>query len=601
MMKNNLKYPIYFFLAIFIAKFGYVIVESFYNYYVLITTTKAEVTQETLKNLNENGHLISAFGLTILLIPLFYYFVKKQNNKKIYIILSSASIIVFIVMYNLLNIAVDTIVESNKDKRYDAFYISLLKIGMLNNKFSYNSFIDNKKIANNSLDVNDRILLTNSFLLLYADQKLIDKLRLRGKETVADMYIEKYLRNDYDAKYKDFKTATQKIAIIWKEFNSAREKLNIKIKDAENVKKKYKIFLKKLRQSYSDYKNGYDALNDKIAKETSQDKLEYIRKKLLQYFRYQNYDKAKRKYKDAMYNNFGYYIEPSRWKDSNGYITYKQIKKVIAQEIKKKTPSKLLELPQGLSQKEFVHNLDIKIKVAKELKKDGILIPIDFDYSYTQFKKYYSISVNKKINNASIVFYKELKKKIGKNDLKLDMDWDGFVNSNYIRNKIKSKLNIEYDKDIDIIIEAIKSKDLANFKKMLYLPKIIKKIEDEYEYSKEDFLDGNKAAQKGDEAIKLLYIPPFALAVSILALLLNIITVFGLALEATKKVPKKAIFALQIIFIATIISIPILSNYDGFDNKFIKKVSNSQIKTYLQFLNWISYYESINYNIHKKF
>ena len=54
--KERLKYPLFLFLLIFWAKIGYVALESFYNYYVLITTTSPDLNQETLYELKKNGY-----------------------------------------------------------------------------------------------------------------------------------------------------------------------------------------------------------------------------------------------------------------------------------------------------------------------------------------------------------------------------------------------------------------------------------------------------------------------------------------------------------------------------------------------------------------
>ena len=599
---KNLKYPIYLFVAILVAKFGYVVVESFYNYYVLTTTTSANITQKTLKNLNENGHLISAFGLTALLVPLYYLLVKKQKDEVVYTTLALSSIVTFFLMYSLLNVAVDKIVESNKDQRYNAFYITLFKYGLLDNRFVYNSFIENKKIVNNKLDVNDKILLTNTFLLLHADQKLIDKLRQRGKNIVADMYIQKYAQDDYNQKYEAYKQTTLQMTNLWKEFNQAREKLNTDIKkleDKKTVKKAYKKLISSLKRNYKNYKNGWTEVENTIKKETSSTNVSNTREKLSKYFRYKRHNKAKKQYEDTMYKNFGHYIEPSVWLDSNNNLTNYQIKKVIIDEIMKKAKPKLKGLPKGLSSREFANHIDVKSEVSQKLKKQGILIPYDFDYKYSSFEKYYMITINKKINQIPKIFYSKLEKKIGKNDLKLSMGWENFLHSGYIRKQIESKLSIHNKKDVDTIIKVIDTKDLANFKKMIYLPKVVDKIEAEYEYSKEDFLDGHIASKKGDEAVKMLYIPPFALTVSILAILLNLVTILGMLLQYGTKLSSKSILIAKAIFVAMILLTPTLSKYDGFDNKLIEKVSNNDIKTYLKFLNWISYYESINSNLHK--
>jgi len=259
-----------------------------------------------------------------------------------------------------------------------------------------------------------------------------------------------------------------------------------------------------------------------------------------------------------------------------------------------KKATKKINLPRGLNQRKFANHLDVKIKVANKLKQEGIKIPVDFNYSFKEFKTYYNIAMIKKINLAPKTFYNKLKRKIGKNDLKLNMSWKSFIHSHYIKSKIIDKVGND---DIKTIIKAIESKDLANFKKMIYLPKIVKKIEEKYEFKKDDFLDGHKAAAKGDEAIKLLYIPPFALSVSILALLLNIVTVIGMTLNYFR-VPNIAVNMTKIALLAFIIFIPFTVTDNGLDNKLIEKVSSPNLQNYLDFLNWLSYYERINYSLH---
>jgi len=117
-------------------------------------------------------------------------------------------------------------------------------------------------------------------------------------------------------------------------------------------------------------------------------------------------------------------------------------------------------------------------------------------------------------------------------------------------------------------------------------------------YKEKDFVDDAKAADIGDESIKLLYIPPFALAVSIMALLLNIVTVVGMILHYVK-VPNIGVNLAKIMLVSIIVFTPTMSNHNSFENKLIQKVSNPEIQTYLDFLNGISYYESINYSLHK--
>ena len=588
---KHLKYPLYLFLTILVAKIAYVSVESFYNYYVLVTTTNADLNEATLKELNKNGHIISAIGITLLIVPNFYFLFKKLSEKTLYFSMAVSSIIVYIFAYNLLNYTVDYIVESNKDKRHDAYYVNIFKYGVLNNIFVYNSFIPHEKIINNTLDINDRILLTNTFLLLHVDRNLIEKLKYRGKGVVADIYINKYKKEDFDTKYSQFKEAAQQTAKVWNEFNNARKKLKKyqnKLINKKEIKKAHNQLIASLRKKY----NEYDKANKIYKKEIARQALNNTKNNLNRYFRYKNYARAQKQYRDTMNAKFGHYINPYRWTNKYGKVTTQKIKKVLKEELEKKTGG--LEL--GLSPKEFINQVDIKVEVAKKLKENGVLIPYSFDYTYNAFEKAYTSAVIKKYNNAPLEFYKKLNVKIGKNDLKLSFTWDDFIYSNWLKQKIKSKITATNKKDLHNIIEALKTRDLANFKKMVYLPNVLKEV-NQMMYSQNDFKDRGVAVQKGNEAIKLLYIPPFALAVSILALLLNLLTVLSMSLTLFN-IKKSYAVAIKFIFIVLLVLLPVFIDYGKLENKFLESAKNETIKEYLNFLNWISFYEKINYTIH---
>jgi len=598
-MTKHLKYPIYLFLALLSAKGLYVIIESFYNYHVLVTTTSADLTKEAVEALNINGHRISSVGITLLLIPLFYFFVKQKSERTIYVSLAIASILTYTLTYNMLNKVVDYIVESNKEKRHDAYYVNVFKYGLLNNAFQYDSFIDNKKIQEDNLDVDDRILLTNSFLLLHADQNLIEKLQKKGKEKFAEVYINRYKQDDYTEQFATFTKATQELEALWAKIEVAKDKVRQKLKIHTNeakIKKVHNELIVSLNKSYNSYKKAYKNAHKKIAEETIEVKLKSIKKDLQEYFRYSSYNSAKKKYKEKMNQKFEHYIEPRRWKNSNNKLTYASIKEVIKSEILQKVSKKTNGVPEGLGLKEFSENFKVKSEVSRKLKAKGILIPFKFDYTYESFKKYYKFAMIKKSNKVEAIFKKELTKQIGKNDFTLGMDWIEYVNSDFIQNKIRSQFGNTKEKYFKAIIKSLEAHDLGDFRKLVYLPRVIDEIE-KARYKPEDFLDGAKAEKFGDEAVKLLYIPPFALAVSIMALLLNLVTFIGMLLRYFK-VSSLGVNTAKVMLFIFIVFLPVVTQHNGFNNTLMKKVSNPEVQTYLSFLNWISYYEGINSKWH---
>jgi len=316
-------------------------------------------------------------------------------------------------------------------------------------RYCYNSFIDSEKITTDTLDVNDRILLTNSFLLLHADKELIAKLKERGKVAVADIYISKYDKQNYDTSFKEFENTATQVQGLWKSFNDARGSLDKNLKRLESettIKKHHKKMIESIKAKYAKYKDSTTSIDSKNRKASSKENLRKTKIDLDKYFEYESYEKAQKQYREKMEKTFGHFVLPTSWLDSSGYLTDASMKRCISSEIRK-SAKKRGSLPVNLSAKQFFNQLKVKSEVAKQLKKDGILIPKDFNYSYAQFKKYYNIMSIKKYNKAPKQFYKKLKANIGKNDLKLSDDWNRFMRSKFIHSKISEKLPNSSKKD----------------------------------------------------------------------------------------------------------------------------------------------------------
>jgi hypothetical protein len=601
---KKLKYPFYLFLVILVAKFGYIVIESYYNYHVLMITTDSSLTRESVEELNRNGHRISAIGITLLLIPFLYFIVKTIPRRKMLISLFILSLMTYLLSYQSLNYIVEKIVEINKDKRHDAYYVNVLKYGLLNNIFTYNSFVANTKIVENTIDVDDRIMLTNSFLLLEADSTLINKLKKRGELAVAELYIQEELQEDYNKKFRQFKKISIEISKQWNTFNTKRKKLNDKLnllEDEAFIEKSYTELTNSLSDSYMKYNNVWKKVGKKIREETSMWKVSEMKKKLDKYFSWQSHPKVKAKYKEEMQVYFGHDIDPKRWKDKNKHVTKEQIILVIKNEIIKKAKPEMGDLPRGVSIKEFMYHDSIKRQVSTLLRKKDILIPYDFDYSYKEFHRYFEIMASKKLNSSHKLFYTKLEKKIGKNDLRLNMGWKEYIYSDFIQGKIIKKLNPEKKEDIEKISLVFLSRNLVNFKNLIYLPPISDKVTSKMYTNVQFKIDGTRAALDGDEAIKLLYIPPFALAVSMIALLLNILTVLGMFLALLSHLSIWNVRVVKAMFVLLVFATPMIFINENFINQGpLAKVDKTSFGTYISFLQWISFYEKVNYSFHEK-
>ena len=589
-IKAKLAYPLWFFIILLSAKIIYIFIESGYNYDILNITTSKNFSKSALESLNNRGHIIASVGFTLFIMPFIYFLAKKSSQKLTILFLGAFSIVTFIVFYFLLNVFVDAIVEKNKDKRYEAYYTNLVKYGMLNDIIYYNSFIDSNKL--NNLDINSKIAITNIVLLLYADKKLIEKFRVKGEDKVIELVLNKYNKDEFQKKYLQFKKFAKKVENWWIEFNNKKEKLQKaleKLNSKQEKQEAYNKMIKKLKNRYLDYKKNIANYDYMLKEKLSLKNLRAIKQDLDNFFRYKNYKKAKNIYKAKMIENFGHYIEPKEWLDKQGRVTYNSIENVIKKEALKSLKEQLHGLKANLEPKEFFNNIYVKAMVARELKIYGILIPKDFDYSYNSFLKYYNFMANKKGKELIDNFYTKIKEKIGENDLKLNMSWEDFINSEFVENKLKDA----GIKEIEIYQKILISKELNNFRDTLYLPQAYKVARKKLIYEKEDFYKNKKVAKYGNEAIKLLYIPPLALFLSILAMILNIITVVAMLLKLiglNKIVYKSLILVLTILVLCMPFKLE-----NKIDSKIILESKN---KFLLNSFKWSSFWIEKNYNLH---
>lgn len=595
---KHLKYPLSLFVLLLLAKLIYIFIESGYNYDVLSVTTNSEISRQAIESLNDRGHTIASIGFTLLCIPLFYIFVRQKKIFTMWLSLAIFSVISFTSFHFSLNYLVDTVVEKNQDKRYEAYYTNLLKYGMIDGIIYYNSFIPRERLE--KTNINDKILLTNIFLLSGSDNNLVDKFREKGEINTIELYLQKYQKDDYQEKFSQFKNLYSEVEDKWIEFNNEKKKLSKQLHDLnddESIKNAFNKMDKQLTDDYKKYQEAYQNIKKVVAEKTSLKDLREMKESLNKYFKYQRFQKTKVSYREKMIERFGHFIEPKIWKNENGDITYQSITQVITEQIELKIKDKAFGLSSGLTKSAFINNKQIKIEVAKKLRKNDILIPANFDYSYAQFKKYYELMSYKKLGNVSDKFSQELEKRIGGNDLKLGTNWKGFIYSNYLYESILKRIESSNIKDISLYQKVLLSRNLENFKTVIYMPKALSLASESIIHEKSQFKNNEKIADKGDQAIKLLYIPPIALGLSIVALLLNIVTVVGMLLQLFLFRSALITGLIQIALITVILLIPLVFKADNLQNNMLSKTTNPMILSALQ---WASYWERANFLLHKK-
>ena len=590
----KLKYSGYFLAFIIIAKVIYLFVEIYYNTTLIDTINSLESTKESLKYLESLGHNISSVGFTLLVTPFLYLVYKKFIPKATPYILSISMIVLFFSFHAALTSLMDKIIEDNKDKRYSSYYISGFKYGMLNNVFGYESFIPHSHF--NYLNTTDKVILSNIFLLNYIDESIINKLINDGQEQIIDTFIFKNHKHTFRQDQDRFEDEAKKIIDGYNSYIDKSRELNrnfAKVDNATVLNAEYRDFTGKLRTKYAEYEKKVI----KFEKSTtlSEKQIDTTYEDLSKYFKYQSYSKAQRQYKEKMNAQFGHYIDPDRW-CSGGYCpTRNAIENVVYEEGYKKFKKRSGGIPADLSQRGFYKYPKVKKKVIKELRSKGLMVSNYFNYSKKQFAKAYKVKVNKEFKLAKKRFLKELKAQTGKK-MRFGLNYKQFV---YY---FKSDFTKRYGKKDGIILyNMVKRKDTTNFYETFYKPKIKREHLREYLLSKKDF-QTRKYAQKGDNSIKHLYIPPFAIAMSLIAGILNFVSVVSMLLVVMfkidrfepitqfilKNIMKLAILSLVVLYpFYEMKNSDILKEYKALEK--IKEIEHGQ--EYLELLKWIIVYE----------
>lgn len=588
--QSNINYKsigIQIFLLIILSKLIYICLEYFYNIKILDVSSSNNFYNELeISKLNENGHKISAIGISLLITPLFYFIYKKISNiYYMYLSYIITFITIFIISYNSLDKLVNYIIEKNLNKSYEAYYLNIFKVGLLGNYFDYESFIKNENIINNKLTIEEKLLFINSFILLNADENLLNKLKEKGKEKFLNIYIDQH-KEDFKEQYNKYMLLDNEIENSYNDFNNEKTKIKSKLNQGTNVDidKEYNSLINNLKKEYNIYvkkiNKNKNLINDINALKDLQNKLDtYL----------SNKTKYESNYRNKMQSTFGHYIEPENFLDNNGKSNIIKIKNFVKENVSN----------NEISFEEFKLLNTAKKEIYKELSNKGFKPQESVDYTIkSNFENLINNTINKKINSIEPEFKRGLLNKFGKNDLSLNMDYDKFINSNFIKTKIEYKLkdfNLDKNKINDIIFVLNTEKHLKEntFKNKLYLNMIKEnKIIEKYMFEKNDFETNEKAKELGKLSIQLLYIPMFALIISMLSLLLNLISLFSLIIVKSFNLNYIYKLIISFVFIITLIVLPYINNTNILNNNLLNQLDSNSFY-YIKFLEFICYYEKL--------
>ena len=594
------KAGFYFLLALIGAKLIYLGFESYYNGFVIDVVTSPHVDQDLLQKLENFGNRVSSVGITLLLVPIYYLLAKKYfgfHTGVMLILLFVFSAGSYFAIHKGLNRAVHEIVQQNKDKRYESYYIELFKYGMLTGKLGYSSFIPKENL--DKLSIYDKVMISNLFLLTQIDKELITKFVSRGKESFFDIYIHKYFQNDYnEARYR-FEDMALRIQEDWDLYSDGINTINTKFSSIESQPKldaQYEAFTKQIKRDYTRYRMNVRQYTNILNANLS--KSQELNLDLISYFGEGASIVRKKEYENIMQKHFGRDIDPQRWCEGDICPVTRRVSKVIEEETLSQWNIEHDSLPLNLSQKQYFLHPEVKKKIVAKLRKEGISVKNSFNYSKQEYVAGYMNTIDTQFQQHKQLLQKEFAEKTGIKGVELGLSFAQFAS------QYKKEIMYQYKepKYGQLMYQMILEGDLTGFYERLYKPMLREKYYDQAFPEEKDF--EIKLAEYGDTAIKMLYLPPFAIFMSLVAGLLNFVSVIVLIIFlafhnrndirilAAKGAAKVLIFAMLIYIPYTVgQQKEVLAPYSV-----LESFESSAYAPYIKTLNWLLVVEALNYN-----
>ena len=214
------------------------------------------------------------------------------------------------------------------------------------------------------------------------------------------------------------------------------------------------------------------------------------------------------------------------------------------------------------------------------------------------FAKAYKAKIHRAFTKEKKQFYKHFKETTGKS-LAFGLSYSQFAYR--FKNDFEAEFGKKYSK---VAYHMLVSRDSSEFYEKLYKPHFTENYLDKYLLSRADF-EGDKNAKLGDSAIKHLYVPPFAITISLLTGILNFISVLGFLVFMLLKlnVSSNRVFFAKSIFKLTLLAafyfypyyevseLHILQKYQALE----KLQADEETASYVKVLEWVMVYEKITY------
>lgn len=504
-------------LCMLIARAIYIYIEAKYHVSILNLSTHANLEQSHVDDLTNMGHNLAAIGMTLSLIFVYIKLAKLRFWRKswftVFLMIIGLSFFSFKTLFTQ---AIDYVVEKNYDKAYDAYYLNVFRYGILTGDFTYSGYLTTHPFKPNNATVRDRLLIANTALLMQKDSDLINRIVRIGTQKFSSLYVSKN-EAEYNHAYAQLKRFYSELDNSYQQLDHARKSLNTNLTDAQKDRSQaHAHLMKELDKQWANYVDAHQKAQKKLDDNTSKNSLDSFERQLTRFFAHRGTKRATNEYVRTVKGKLGYYIAPEEWCAGRQCPDRATIKNTIHREINKSLKKSIAPLPSNLTRKQFDYHPHTLKQVGERY---GTSVPSNFAYKPQQVIKLYDHAVSEQ-RSSSLSTIKEKLQTAGVGDISIGASWSTFVDNSAVRKKIKTHFPQLNATEVERVVNMLHSRNLAGFRDQVYVPMIARTVKSSL-YTRHDFETREDLKVTGKGAIRLLYIPPFALSLSLLAILLN--------------------------------------------------------------------------------
>jgi hypothetical protein len=562
--------------ALFAIKGIYVCIELIYNHSLMEFVGSRYLTESQIENLELFGRNLAATGLTILLLrPISRLSSRLARNRKR---LPVGAVIIALagLIYGSTYLAQRQLVEylassASVEARYDAYYLNMLR-GVLARGDVINRDILPERQADEGLTPEDKLTLVVAPLAVSGDKALIASMRERGFVALNRYLRDNALHTRFDSDWNDYRSAQQQIADLWSAYQKGVTRAADELDSVGPLAaESYTTAIERIDSTYESYEKQSEWFRRQVSKRMSKDAMNTFRVRLAAYFSAKQANKPKAEiqalYLRATQPLFGFAPARSeRWCDAfyenklcPGSLERieREARAIFDEAFRHHTNG----LPRGLTRAQFIRHPAIGRIMADMAKPAGLVLPKNYKGTFPEylaaFREKNRISLLEHLNSS-------LPETVG--DLPFGLDVDAFVQHEAVRKALPDEL-----RGYPLFLT------MDDFFLKVWAPQAEKRIQDGLDGllpGQIEKFDEGEWRENGIKAVKMLYVLPLAMSLSVVFSLLNIATMIGAVAAFTytaiyRRAPMRgimfvAIFALAM-FLPYVVSDVTRPNHVGFE------------------------------------